>query len=205
VQNLSLFVLATLLLALTPGQDFIYVMIRSISQGARAGVIAIAGLMMGVTLHTLAAATGVAAILLTSAYAFTAIKLIGAAYLIYIGIQAFRQKGRLEIRKTKDHASDLKLFKEGILSSTLNPKLALFFMAFLPQFVATDADPFKQMVLLGLLFALLSLPILLGVAFLSARFGDLISVNQKVSRYIGKITGVVLVGLGIKLGLVESN
>ena len=92
MENLSLFIIATLFLAITPGQDFIYVMIRSISQGARAGIVAIAGLMIGVTLHTLAAATGVAAILLTSSYAFTAIKLIGAVYLIFIGIQAFRQK-----------------------------------------------------------------------------------------------------------------
>ena len=203
MQNLSLFIVATLLLAMTPGQDFIYVMIRSISQGARAGIIAIAGLMVGVTLHTFAAATGVAAILLTSSYAFTAIKLIGAAYLIYLGIQAFRQRGNLDIQKPRDKASDLKLFKEGILSSTLNPKLALFFMAFLPQFVSSGAEPFSQMLLLGLLFALLSLPILIAVAVLSAKFGNFITGNEIVARSIGRVTGVVLFGLGIRLALVE--
>jgi len=203
MQNLSFFIIATLLLALTPGQDFIYIMVRSVSQGARAGVIAICGLMVGVTLHTFAAATGVAAILLTSSYAFTAIKLIGAAYLIYLGIQAFRQKGSLDIQKVRGKASDLKLFKEGVLSSILNPKLALFFMAFLPQFVSQGADPFSQMLLLGLLFAILSLPILIGVAVLSAKFGNIITGNQLVARVIGKITGVVLIGLGARLGLSE--
>ena len=188
MQNLSLFVLATLLLAMTPGQDFIYLMTRSISQGVRAGFFAIAGLMIGVMLHTFAAATGVAALLLTSSYAFTAIKLVGAAYLIYLGIQAFRQKGKLEIKKIKDKASDMKLIKEGMLSSTLNPKLALFFMAFLPQFVKTDSNSFTNMLLLGLLFVLLSLPILIGVVVLSAKFGNLLTKNTTVSQSIGKVS-----------------
>jgi len=204
MQNLSLFIIATLLLAMTPGQDFIYVMIRSISQGTRAGIIAIAGLMIGVTLHTLAAATGVAAILLTSSYAFMVVKLVGAAYLIYIGIQSFRQKGNLDINKPRDKASDLKLFKEGIISSVLNPKLAIFFMAFLPQFVAKEADTFTEMIKLGLLFAILSLPILMVVAVVSSKFGDFITGNESVAQSIGKVTGVVLVGLGIRLALVEK-
>jgi len=204
MENLSLFIIATLLLAITPGQDFIYVMIRSISQGTRAGVIAIVGLMIGVSLHTFAAATGVAAILLTSSYAFMAVKLVGAAYLIYIGIQAFRQKGNLDINKPRDKASDLKLFKEGIISSVLNPKLAIFFMAFLPQFVASGTNTFTEMIKLGLLFGALSLPILIGVAMLSSKFGDFITGNKSVAQSIGKVTGVVLVGLGLRLAFVEK-
>lgn len=208
MQNLPLFIGATLLLAMTPGQDFIYVMIRSASQGARVGFIAVAGLMIGVMLHTLAAATGVAAILLTSSYAFNAIKFLGAAYLIYLGIQSFRQKGKLQIRQKKDKASAIKILREGMLSSTLNPKLALFFMAFLPQFVSPDisrnGDAFSQMLMLGILFALLSLPILLAVAILSARFGNLLGKNQRVSHSIGKLTGLVLIGLGLRLGFVNK-
>ena len=203
MHNLSFFFIATLLLALTPGQDFIYIMVRSVSQGARAGIIAISGLMLGVTFHTFAAATGVAAILLTSSYAFTLIKLAGASYLIYLGIQAFRQKGNLDIQKIRDKASDLKLFKEGVISSTLNPKLALFFMAFLPQFVSNGSDTFTQMLLLGLLFALISLPVLIAVAVLSAKFGNIITENQSVAKMIGKITGGVLIGLGLRLGFSE--
>lgn len=203
MQNLYLFIIATLLLAMTPGQDFIYVMVRSISQGARAGFIAIAGLMIGVMLHTLAAATGAAAILLTSAYAFTVIKILGALYLVYLGVQAFRQQGKLEIRKTNDKASDLKLLKEGMLSSTLNPKLALFFMAFLPQFVKADSHAFVNMVLLGLLFVLISLPILFSVVIFSAKFGNALTKNTTLSQSLGKMTGIILIGLGIRLGLVE--
>jgi len=203
MHNLPLFIGATLLLAITPGQDFIYVMIRSASQGVRVGFIAVLGLMIGVTFHTLAAATGVAAILLTSSYAFNAIKFLGAAYLIYLGIQAFKQKGKLEIKQKNSQVPDLKVLKEGILSSTLNPKLALFFMAFLPQFVSSNESAFNQMLMLGLLFALLSLPILLGVALLSAKFGDLLTKNQSVSQSIGKVTGLVLIALGIRLGFIE--
>lgn len=204
MQNTSLFIIATLLLAATPGQDFIYVMIRSISQGTRAGIIAISGLMVGVTLHTLAAATGIAAILLTSSYAFMAVKLVGAVYLIYLGVQAFRQKGNLEINKSREIASDLKLFKEGVISSVLNPKLAIFFMAFLPQFVASGADTFTEMIKLGLLFAIVSLPILIAVALFSSKFGNFITGNEKVAQSIGKITGMALVGLGIRLALIEG-
>ncbi len=204
MENISLFITATLVLAMTPGQDFIYLMVRSISQGARAGFIAMLGLIIGVLLHTLAAATGAAAILLTSSYAFTVIKILGALYLIYLGIQSFRQQGRLEIKKSKDKASDLKLLKEGMLSSTLNPKLALFFMAFLPQFVKADSDAFTNMVLLGLLFILLSLPILLAVIIFSSKFGEILTKNKSVSKRIGQITGLILIGLGIRLGLVEN-
>lgn len=203
MQNLPLFISATLLLAITPGQDFIYVMVRSASQGARVGFIAVAGLMIGVMFHTLAAATGVAAILLTSSYAFNAIKFMGAAYLIYLGVQAFRQKGKLEIKQKTDNAPDLKILKEGILSSTLNPKLALFFMAFLPQFVTSNEDTFVQMLSLGALFALLSLPILLAVVLFSAKFRNLLTKNDAISQSIGKVTGVVLIGLGIRLGFIS--
>lgn len=203
MQNLPVFIGATLLLALTPGQDFIYIMIRSASQGVRVGIIAIAGLMIGVMFHTLAAATGVAAILLTSSYAFNMIKFLGAAYLIYLGIQALRQKGTLKIKQTADKVSDLKVLKEGMFSSTLNPKLALFFMAFLPQFVSSNEDAFSQMLMLGILFQLLSLPILLAVALLSAKFGDLLSNNQTVSQLMSRVTGLALIGLGIRLGFTE--
>lgn len=203
MQNLPVFVGATLLLAMTPGQDFIYIMIRSASQGVRVGMIAIAGLMIGVMFHTLAAATGVAAILLASSYAFNVIKFLGAAYLIYLGIQAIRQKGKLEIKQRKDKASDLKILKEGMLSSILNPKLALFFMAFLPQFVSPDENAFTQMLLLGIFFGLLSLPILMSVALLSAKFGNFLINNQTVSQSIARVTGLVLIALGISLGLTE--
>ena len=204
MQNISLFIVASLLLALTPGQDFIYIMIRSISQGVRAGFIAIAGLLLGVMFHTIAAATGVAAILLTSSYAFIVIKILGAMYLIYLGVQAFRQKGKQEIKKTDDKASDLKLFKEGILSSTLNPKLALFFMAFLPQFVSHDTNAFYNMLLLGLLFILVSLPVLFSVAILSAKFGNILTRNKKVSASIGKVSGIILIALGVRLAFTQN-
>ncbi len=204
MQNISLFIVASLLLALTPGQDFIYIMIRSISQGVRAGFIAIAGLLLGVMFHTIAAATGVAAILLTSSYAFIVIKILGAMYLIYLGVQAFRQKGKQEIKKTDDKASDLKLFKEGMLSSTLNPKLALFFMAFLPQFVSHDTNAFYNMLLLGLLFILVSLPVLFSVAILSAKFGNILTRNKKVSASIGKVSGIILIALGVRLAFTQN-
>ena len=203
MQNLTLFFFATLALAITPGQDFIYVMIRSVSQGTKAGITAIAGLMVGVMFHTIFAATGIAAILLTSSYAFLVIKLIGASYLIYLGVQAFRQTGKLEIKEAKNKISSIRLFREGVLSSLFNPKLALFFMAFLPQFVSDKSHVFTHMLTLGILFALISLPILIAVAVLSANFGNIIISNKKVSQKIGQLTGVVLIGLGLRLAFTE--
>jgi len=203
MQNLSLFVVATLLLAATPGQDFIYVMVRSLSQGVQAGLIAISGLMVGVTMHAFAAATGIAALLLTSAVAFNVVKLAGAAYLVYIGIQSFRQKGKLEIRPGKDTISDRKLFRDGVFSAMLNPKLALFFMAFLPQFVAPGANPFTNMLKLDLLFQLLSLPILVSVAVVSGKFGDFLTGNSVFAKFVGRAAGAVLIALGLRLGMAE--
>ena len=140
-QHLPLFVVSSLLLAMTPGQDTLYIVGRSVSQGRRAGFLSVIGIVTGCAVHAVAAAFGLSAILATSAEAFFAVKMAGAVYLCYRGAQMMFERD--------DHAGPAKrlalesgwaIFRAGLLTNVLNPKVALFFMAFLPQFVSPAAD-----------------------------------------------------------------
>ena len=141
-QHLALFVVSGLLLNLTPGQDTLYIVGRSVSQGRRAGVLSVLGVVSGCAIHTLAAAAfGLSALLATSAHAFTAVKIAGAAYLVYLGIRMLVERAEaVGASVAFGHESSWAIFRAGLLSNVLNPKVALFFMAFLPQFVAPDAE-----------------------------------------------------------------
>ena len=138
--HLGLFLVSALLLIVTPGQDTLYIVGRSLSQGRRAGVLSAVAITCGTAVHTLAAAYGLAAILATSAQAFMVIKLAGAAYLTYLGIRMIVDRATAEgTAPVFARASDWAVFRAGLLTNVLNPKVALFFLAFLPQFVAPDA------------------------------------------------------------------
>jgi threonine/homoserine/homoserine lactone efflux protein len=151
-QNLALFAVSGILLNLTPGQDTFYILGRSIAQGRRAGILSVLGITSGSALHTLAAAFGLSAILATSASAFLIVKAAGAAYLVYLGVSMLRDRtpGTLSTRGTPGTAgtSDWATFRAGMLTNVLNPKVALFFLAFLPQFV----DPAAESKVLAFLF-----------------------------------------------------
>src|SRR3954469_23997411 len=149
VHHLGLFVVTGLLLNLTPGQDTLYIVGRTLSQGKRAGLLSVLGITSGSVIHTLAAAFGLSAILATSAMAFTIVKLAGAAYLMYLGIRMLLDRSAAptiahEFRREDDAA----IYRAGLLTNVLNPKVALFFMAFLPQFV----DPASGSRILSFLF-----------------------------------------------------
>jgi len=173
VHGLWLFVLTGLLLNITPGPDIVYIVGRSARMGARGGVVAALGISAGALLHTAAAAVGISAILTTSALAFTALKWAGAAYLVYIGVQMLltREKGEAAIMTAaRQETSRLRTaFMQGLLTNVFNPKVALFFLAFLPQFIDADA-PSKVLafVALGLLFNLTGTLWNLGVAWCAA-------------------------------------
>src|SRR5688572_5126114 len=136
-QHLELFILSGLLLNFTPGQDTLYIVGRSLSQGRRAGVLSVLGISSGSVLHTLAAAFGLSAILATSAQAFVVVKLVGAAYLVYLGVRMIVDRPT-PVGTAPAFAidSDWAVYRTGLLTNVLNPKVALFFLAFLPQFVA---------------------------------------------------------------------
>jgi threonine/homoserine/homoserine lactone efflux protein len=147
-----LFIVASLVLILTPGQDMILVMSRSIAQGAAAGVATAAGVSLGLVGHTLLATLGLGAILRTSEWLFIALKLVGAAYLVYLGVGLLRTKGAELVVHASATRSLSRLFLDGALSNVSNPKVAIFYFAFLPQFVLPGAAyPTLAVFVLGLL------------------------------------------------------
>jgi len=197
-----LFIVASMVLIITPGQDMILVMSRSIAQGPAAGVATAAGVSVGLVGHTLLATLGLGAILRTSESLFLALKLVGAAYLIYLGIQLLRTRQHELAVSAGAPRSLTRLFVDGALSNVSNPKIAVFYFAFLPQFVSLGAaHPTLAVFLLGLLFAALTFlvkgPVGLGAGLLSGW----LRTRPKVLAWIYRSSGAVLVGLGLRLAL----
>lgn len=203
IQNLYLFFIASLLLNLAPGNDMIYVASRSISQGIKAGIISAVGVFIGCFVHILAAVFGLSIIIMQSAFLFEIIKLLGAGYLIYLGVKAFINKSDFNSDiPTLPKVNTWKLLKQGIITNALNPKVALFFLSFLPQFIQISSPLYKaQLFSLGLWFDLQGTLVLMIVAFLVGKTSKLIKQNKKFWRIQGKVTGVILIGLGIKVAL----
>jgi threonine/homoserine/homoserine lactone efflux protein len=195
-----LFVVASLVLIVTPGQDMILVMSRSIAQGSAAGVATAAGVSVGLVGHTILATLGLGAILRTSEWLFLALKLAGAAYLVYLGIQLLRSKNHELAVSAGAPRSLWRLFLDGALSNVSNPKIAVFYFAFLPQFVLPGAaHPTLSVFVLGLVFAGLTFlvkgPVGLGAGLLSGWLRS----RRKVLAWLYRTSGAVLIGLGLKL------
>ena len=202
-QNLLLFIAGGVLLNLTPGQDTFYILGRSIAQGRRAGVISVLGITSGSVVHTCAAAFGLSAILATSANAFFVVKMAGAIYLTYLGLQMlFSRTDRRGLLIQHVHESDWSLYRAGFLSNLLNPKVALFFMAFLPQFVAPTAD-FKILtfLFLGALFMTTGTIWCLVLAWFGATMSDRLRENPCAASRLRRASGAMFVGLGVKLAV----
>ena len=199
------FAAASLLLLLIPGPAVLYIVTRSLSQGRTAGLASMAGVNAGALTHTLAAALGLSAILVSSALAFSVVKYAGAAYLIYLGVRQFFTKGALEDVQY-GHESLWRIFSQGYLVSIFNPKLALFFFAFLPQFVdASRGSPTLQMLTLGLLFVALA-AISDGLyALLSSNMFAWLKRNPRFASRQKYVTGSVYVGLGLTAAMTGSN
>jgi threonine/homoserine/homoserine lactone efflux protein len=207
IHDFWVFVLAALLLNLTPGNDMLYVITRSTAQGAKAGVISSLGIMVGCMVHILAAVIGLSAIIAKSATAFSIIKYSGGAYLIYLGVRSLMRKTKSVEIKTSAHAiSYKKLFWQGALTNTLNPKVALFFLAFLPQFIHMQGSPvYWEILFLGTWFNISGTLVNIGVAILFGKIGHWLSNSPRFVLWQERITGIVLVGLGIKVALSSKN
>ena len=204
--NFALFFAASWILIITPGPDMIYVITRGISQGRKAGVISAIGVTLGILVHTVFAAFGLAIILRTSALAFLAVKFGGAAYLLYLGVQALRNKSGFTFSKDKPKVGIRTIFIQGILSNVLNPKIALFFLAFLPQFVNfSHGNASIQMAYLGLLFALFGIVFLVTLGYFSGSIGSWLSDKQYFTRKIRWFTGSILIALGLRLAFMERR
>jgi threonine/homoserine/homoserine lactone efflux protein len=197
-----LFIVASLVLIVTPGQDMILVMSRSIAQGPAAGIATAAGVSVGLVGHTVLATLGLGAILRTSEWLFLALKLLGAAYLVYLGVALLRSRQQ-EIAVTGASPKGLPwLFADGAFSNVTNPKIAVFYFAFLPQFVLPGAShPTLALFVLGLVFAGLTFlvkgPVGLGAGLLSAWLRS----HPRFLVGLYRCSGLVLIGLGVKLAL----
>lgn len=198
-----MFALTGLLLNLTPGNDMLYVMARSSGQGTKAGIVSALGIGGGCLVHILAAVVGLSALLAQSALAFTLIKYMGAAYLFYLGTKAILSKTqKVDTVQSLPQLSYRKIFWQGVITNVLNPKVALFFLAFLPQFVDVQkGDTALQILFLGTWFNFSGTIVNTLVALLFGKIGGLLSDNPAFVLWQQRITGLVLVGLGIKIAL----
>ena len=215
IHNLWLFILAGWALNLTPGPDVFFQITHAIKGGWRAGIAAMLGILAGCLVHVGAAALGVSALIAASSSAFTALKLIGAAYLVYAGIRMMMTKATpitidsIAPRAYSMPASDLKhlknVFIQGFWTNALNPKVALFFLAFLPQFISPHAaQPSLAFAVLGLFFILNSVPINLGYVLLASWVSQRMNVAQRAMLWLERAAGVMFIGFGVKLALSEK-
>lgn len=207
LDTLLAFATASLLLALAPGPDNIFVLTQSALHGKGAGMIVTLGLCTGLIAHTLAVALGVAVLFQTSALAFGMLKLVGAAYLIYLAWQAFRA-GSLTIAskagEEQQAISLTKLYRRGIIMNITNPKVSIFFLAFLPQFTHPKHGAIAgQMVTLGAVFMLVALIVFFIIAVLASKLGGWLNRSQRVQRAMNRMAAGVFLGLAIKLAITE--
>jgi len=195
-----LFIVASIVLIVTPGQDMILVMSRSIAQGSAAGVATAAGVSVGLVGHTLLATLGLGAILRTSEWLFVLLKLVGAAYLVYLGVQLLRTHSHQLAGASGAPRSLTRLFGDGALSNVSNPKIAIFYFAFLPQFVAPDAShPTLAVFVLGLVFAALTFVVKGPVGLAAGRLSGWLRRRPDALKWLYRTSGAVLIGLGLKL------
>jgi len=207
--HLLAFIAAGWLLNLTPGPDVLYVVTNSLRSGVRAGVMAGLGITAGCFVHIFAAAVGVGTLMATSATAFTVLKYIGAAYLLYLGVRMLLSRAKppadLEAVAAVSEARNLKaIFLGGFWTNVLNPKVALFFLAFVPQFIAPGTDSKAlAFVLLGVLFNLNAIPVNVGWAMAASWMAHRSAV-QKGMHWLDRAAGVLFIGFGLKLAFTDA-
>ena len=203
LSNVYLFIVASFLLCLAPGPDNIYVLTQGMTKSKKAAIITTLGLTTGIIVHTTAAAFGISVLFKTSEIAFNIVKYAGAAYLLYIAYQAFKYRNEPLDLSVQNSSSELKkLYVKGFFMNVLNPKVSIFFLAFLPQFVTpANGNVPMQMITLGLIFMVLTVLVFssIGVAgnMLSAKLLE----KPSIVKYMNILTSFVLGGLAIKLAL----
>lgn len=208
IHDYGVFLLAGIMLNLTPGQDTIYIAGRSMAEGVRVGIASALGVGAGSTIHVLAATLGLSALLATSALAFSVVKWAGAAYLAYLGLKLLLSRRRFDpaaIVQQRD-SSGGSAFRRGILTNVLNPKVAVFFLAFLPQFVSPDSPRrAAAFLVLGGTFVVTGTLWCLVIAVVSARASGRIRRSATAATVMNRIAGGLFVGLGIKLAISRTR
>jgi threonine/homoserine/homoserine lactone efflux protein len=210
-QDLAIFIVSGLLLNIAPGPDSLFIMARSALQGWRAGSIAALGIGSGTLVHIFAAALGVSAILATSSNAFLVLKCLGAIYLVYIGIRLALSKQHFPEESASPNSKSYemsyrKIYIQGFLTNVLNPKVAVFFLAFVPQFISPEAaHKSLAFIILGLIFNFNGMLWCHFLAITTAFASKRIQVSNVVASWLNKLTGVIFVSLGIKLAFTQQS
>ncbi|WP_321368282.1 LysE family translocator [uncultured Desulfuromusa sp.] len=204
IESLITFFTASILLGLAPGPDNIFVLTQSALRGRASGLLVMLGLCTGLLIHTSAVALGVAIIFQTSALAFSILKFIGAGYLIYLAWQAFRASAEKIQAGTDGNVNHWKLYCRGIIMNITNPKVSIFFLAFLPQFADPGRGPVAyQLLLLGGLFIIATILVFGSIALLAGTLGQWLNRSNRTQSVLNKLAGTVFIGLAIKLATAE--
>jgi threonine/homoserine/homoserine lactone efflux protein len=200
------FLAASAALTIAPGPDNTFVVATGMARGRRAALATALGMCCGVSVHTAAAALGVSAVLYSSATAFRVLKVAGAAYLLYLAYRTFREGGRVSLPREADGGGGAlwPLYRRGFLMNVVNPKVGIFFLAFLPQFVLPGGgSPARQMLLLGAVFMAQGVLLFGAIAWLSGSLGSLLTGRPGAARLFHLLSGVVLACLGVRIALAE--
>ena len=205
IETFFTFFTASVILALVPGPDNIFVLTQSVVKGKQAGLAVMSGLCTGLIFHSTAVALGVAVIFQTSTIAFTLLKFVGAGYLAWLAWQILRAPAEKIISNSDSEVSLFKLYGRGIIMNITNPKVSIFFLAFLPQF----ADPLRgnvtiQIIILGVLFILSTIIVFGSIALLAGSIGNMLNKSNRAQLIMNKIAGMVFIGLAVKLAMVKQ-
>jgi len=202
--HIILFIITSLVVIITPGQDMVLVLSRGITQGSKAGVITAAGVSLGLLGHTLLTSLGLGAFLMASDIIFTVLKYIGALYLVYLGVQLITSKcHKIEVKQLSNQSMK-QIFTTGALSNISNPKVTIFYFAYLPQFISSNVnEPALYLFILGVSFALLTFLVKGPVGYLAGKFSVWITSRPTILKLIDRTSGTILIGLGVKLALEE--
>ena len=203
IHDFSVFLAAGILLNLTPGSDTVYILGRSVAQGRGTGVASALGICVGSIFHTCAAALGLSAILATSAHAFSAIKLLGGAYLAFLGVKMLLdRRKRLSLPSNFRWRTTGAAFRQGVLTNILNPKVALFFLAFLPQFIdPTSNSKIAAFLALGLTFVTTGTIWCLILAWSASSLSERLRTKETIAQWVNRTAGALFVFLGLRLAI----
>jgi threonine/homoserine/homoserine lactone efflux protein len=201
LSSLYLFIAASFLLCLVPGPDNIYVLTQGMTKSKKAAIVTTLGLTTGLIIHTSAAALGISVIFQTSEIAFDIVKYIGAAYLIYIAYQTFKHRNEALDLSVQNSSGELKkLYMKGFIMNILNPKVSIFFLAFLPQFVNTQSGNIPmQMIILGVIFMIITVVVFSSIGVAANMLSSKLLEKPNIVKYMNLLTSFVLVSLGLKL------
>ncbi len=203
LSTLLYFLGASIALTIAPGPDNIFVLIQGISRGRKPAIVTALGMCCGVSVHTTAAAFGISAVLYSSVVAFNAVKFAGVAYLLYLAYKTLKERSTIKLSVADDVVSTA-LFKRGFIMNVLNPKVAMFFLAFLPQFVTPNSNYFPlQMLLLGVIFMVQAVIIFSLIGYFSGGIGSFILARPRIAKYFDWLTAGVFASLGVRLALAE--